>query len=132
MKIALASDDGVRIAAHPGRCQGFVIYEVVNDQAVRLGYRANAFTGCARGECDRAHAQHRSPASAHRAHAPLLEALGECCAVVARGMGPQLSADLTAMGIDACVCEATEVEAAAADFAAGRLTRAAGRGCCER
>ena len=81
MKIALASDDGTTIAAHTGRCQGFVIYEVFDDQAVRLGYRENKFTGHARGECGSEHGhdqsecggehgRDRSHEDAHHSHAP--------------------------------------------------------------
>lgn len=132
MKIALASDDGTTVAAHTGRCQGFVIYEVFDDQAVRLGYRENRFTDYARGECDGARQHDRSGEQTHRSHAPLLAALGDCCAVVSRGMGPRLIADLTAMGIDAYVSDATGIDAAAKDFAAGRLPRLNDRGCCHR
>ena len=132
MKIAFASDDGTTIAAHTGRCQGFVIYEIVDDQAVRLDYRENEFTGRARGECDAAHEKGRSHDEAYGSRAPLLQALGDCCAVVSRGMGPRLDADLTALGVDAYICDADDVDAAAQDFAAGRLSRAAGRGCCQR
>ena len=128
MKIAVASDDGVNIAGHTGRCRGFVIYEIADKQAARLEYRENTFTPHARGQCD--HESAPSHAENHHSHAPLLDALGDCCVLVSRGMGPRLLTDLAARGIDAFLCGSGDVNQAAEDFAAGRLQRLSGNGCC--
>ena len=57
---------------------------------------------------------------------------GDCCAVVARGMGPRLVADFAAQGIDAYLCAAAEVDEAAKAFAAGSLKRAAVNCCAKK
>jgi len=129
MRIALASDDGKTIAGHTGRCRGFVIYEVIGGQPTRREYRENRFTAHARGECDGTHEDGSARGVGHHAHGALLDALGDCCAVVSRGMGPRLVADLTRAGIDAYVCDESDVGAAVEAFAAGRLRRIEGRTC---
>ena len=127
MKIAIASDDQKTIAAHTGRCRGFVVFEVEGEQATRREYRENKFTGHAHGQCGgETHETH----AGHHSHGSLIDALGDCCAVVTRGMGPRLVTDLAAQGIDAYVCDGDDVEQAAAEFSAGRLPRVDGRGCC--
>jgi predicted Fe-Mo cluster-binding NifX family protein len=133
MRIAIASDDGTTIAGHTGRCRGFAVYEVLEGRATRQEYRENVFTAYARGQCER---EHIGPAvAAHHSHAQLLSllsALGDCCALITRGMGARLVADLAAQGIDAYVCSEVSVDNAAREFASGGLPRLGDRGCCNR
>jgi predicted Fe-Mo cluster-binding NifX family protein len=130
MRIAVASDDGVRIAQHTGRCQGFVIFEVGGNMARRVEHRTNTFTAHVQGACDGHHAG--SPGTAHHTHTPLVEALADCRVLVTRGLGPRLVADLAARGIEAYVCTAELVDDAAALYARGELPKASGVGCCTR
>lgn len=130
MKIAIASDDGQRLAAHTGRCQGFVVYEIAEKQARRLEHRANTFTAHARGECNgEAHGHDHD--HAHHSHGPLVDAIRDCCVLVTRGLGPRLVNDLSAAGIEAFVCGVTDADQAAQLYAAGQLERASGVGCCQ-
>lgn len=126
MRIAVASDDGTRVAAHTGRCGGFVIYDVSGAAVERVEYRTNWFTTHARAACSDDHggAEHAS------SHGPLLEALADCRALVTRGLGPRLVADLAAHGIGAYVCDTESADEAAALYARGQLARAPDRGCC--
>ncbi len=126
MRIAVASDDGVNIAAHTGRCRGFVVFDVSGPAAIRGEYRPNTFTAHAQGACTGAHATPHE----HHSHGPLLEALHDCRVLITRGLGPRLVADLAAQGIDAYVCTAERADDAAQQYAQGRLPRAAGTGCC--
>ncbi len=126
MRIAVASDDGVDVAAHTGRCQGFVIFEIAGQDAVRTEYRTNSYTAHAQGRCTSAEEQ----AHAHHTHGPLLNALADCRVLVTRGLGPRLIADLAARGVEAYVCAADQAEEAARQYAQGRLPKAAGCGCC--
>ena len=128
MRIAVASDDGAHVAGHTGRCGGFVIYDVNDGQAARMEYRENTFTSHTRGECK--HEASHTHSESHHSHTPLLDALGDCCVLVSRGMGPRLIADLAARGIDAFICAGEDADQAAADFSAGRLQRLGGGGCC--
>jgi predicted Fe-Mo cluster-binding NifX family protein len=130
MRIAIASDDGTTIAGHTGRCRGFAIYEVLEGRATRREFRENEFTAHARGQCDREHAD--ATAGAHHSHVQLLSALGDCCALITRGMGARLVGDLAAQGIEAYVCNEVSVDNAAREFASGGLPRLDDRGCCNR
>jgi len=123
MKIAIASDDERTIARHTGRCRGFVVFEIADGQAARCEYRANRFTAHARGQCSGAAEEPHAHSDGHHCHSSLRSALGDCCALITGGMGPRLVADLARQGIDACVCDVADVDAAALEFAAGRLAR---------
>ncbi len=127
MRIAIASDDGTRIAAHTGRCACLVIFEVADGKATRVDCRANTFTAHARGEC----AGDAAPGAAHshHAHGPLVDAVADCQALITRGLGPRLVADLAARAIDAYVCNVDQVEEAAGRYARGELPRAARPSC---
>jgi len=130
VRIAIASDDGVNVALHTGRCKGFVVYEVADKSASRLEYRLNGFTAHALGQW---HGEHtHDSASAHHSHAPLVEALSDCRALVTRGLGPRLVADLAARSIEAYLCAVENADEAAAHCAQGTLPRAASTGCCCR
>lgn len=69
--------------------------------------------------------QHRH----HHNHQTLVEILGDCQAVISRGMGPRLVRDFAAGGLEAIITDETGIEAAAAAFAAGTLRRVRA-GCC--
>lgn len=127
-RIAVASDDGQLIAAHTGRCGCLVIFDVVDGTVQRVEVRQNTFTAHARGECAGEHAGEH--AHARHSHDGLIGAVSDCCALVTRGLGPRLVMDLSRNGVDAYVTTATEVEAAAAAFAAGELPRADQGTCC--
>ncbi len=126
MRIAVASDDGVGIAAHTGRCRGFVVFDLDGHAATRSEYRPNMHTAHAQGECTGVHAT----TDEHHSHGPLLGALSDCSVLITRGLGPRLVADLAAKGIEAYVCDAEQADEAAQQYAHGSLTRAAGTGCC--
>lgn len=126
MRIAVASDDGAGVAAHTGRCAGFVVFDIGAQEAARVEYRVNTFTAHAQGQCQGTH----SGAGEHHSHGALMDALSDCSVLVTRGLGPRLIADLASRGIEAYVCEAERAEEAAQQFAAGRLARATGCGCC--
>lgn len=128
MRIAVASDDGMDVAAHTGRCRGFVVFDVNGQDAARGDFRPNTYTAHAQGKCDGGDEQPH----AHHTHGPLLDALADCRVLVTRGLGPRLVADLAARGIEAYVCSAGQADEAARLYAQGRLARAAGCGCCGR
>ncbi|MCG3137859.1 MAG: hypothetical protein HJJLKODD_01714 [Phycisphaerae bacterium] len=126
MRIAVASDDGRRIAAHTGRCAGFVIYDVQGNAPQRVEYRQNRYTAHAQGECDGAH-DHGG--DAHHSHGPLVAALADCRVLITRGLGPRLVADLAVHNIEAYVCNVTDADEAAGQYTAGQLLRVQGTGC---
>ena len=95
MRIAIASDDGQRIAGHFGRTRGFVIYEIEDGKVINRLYLENDFTGHARGMEGVDHSADR--------HSPILRALNGCTAVISRGMGQRIYVDLKQAGIEAFI-----------------------------
>ena len=49
MRIAVASDEGTRIASHFGMTRGVAIYDIVDGKPVHVEFRPNTFSGHARG-----------------------------------------------------------------------------------
>lgn len=127
MRIAVASDDGAQVAAHTGRCRGFVIFDLMGQTPARVEYRSNTYTAHARGQCQGGHTD-----AGHQGHGALVEALADCQVLVTRGLGPRLVADLARRGIDAYVCSVERVDEAAELYARGQLPRAPGTGCQHR
>jgi len=117
MIIAIASDDGTNVAEHPVRCGGFVLFEVGESTAVRVGYRSNA---CIRnGEEKSIGVQPHS--SEPRAFPPLVLGLSDCGAVVSQRMDDCVIRELYVGGIDGYVCPAGSVDEAARLFVQSRL-----------
>lgn len=129
MKFAVASDDGVDVALHTGRCRKFVIYEVAGTAVRRAEVRTNGFTAHAMGQCQ-GHQEHEPGAGPH-SHGALIDALGDCSALVTRGLGPRLVAELMARGVEVYLCADQGADEAACLCAAGQLPKARpGGGCC--
>ncbi|MBL7190626.1 iron-molybdenum cofactor biosynthesis protein [bacterium] len=124
MRIAIPSDDGNNFAAHTGRAQGFIIYDVNNGKSDKVEYRDNRYTGHALGlhNTGDGHGQHHS-------HNSLLNALSDCQIMLAHGMGPRLVDDLDANGIQVVFCRETDADLAAQKFAQDILIQADGSSC---
>lgn len=127
MRIAIASDDREHVASHTGRCQGFAIYETDEAIATPVEYRENGFTAHAQGLCT---GEHAKDGQEHHSHGPLLDAIADCGALISRGMGPRLLADLTARGILPCICSADNVTEASRQFVEGQIQHSSRSGCC--
>jgi predicted Fe-Mo cluster-binding NifX family protein len=128
MKVAIASDDGQQIAQHTGRCGGFAIYDIDANRASFIEFRDNTFTAHAHGECqDDHHGNH--VAQTHHGHADLVQAIADCGALITRGLGPRLLADLAAAGIQVFVTDAERVADAAQAQAVGALIVATRSAC---
>lgn len=101
MKIAIASDDEKNVASHIGRVRGFVIYEIEDKKIKNKEYRINDFTGHKRGLEGKHHIDH---------HAPIIEALKDCKAVISSGMGKRIYDDLKNAGFEVYITKESEVE----------------------
>jgi predicted Fe-Mo cluster-binding NifX family protein len=130
MKIAIASDDGKKIAAHTGRCACFVVFDVQNAQIVGCEVRPNTFTLHARGNCGGEPQAGRRSAGSGR-HDSLVDALSDCEVFICHGMGPRLVSDLHKRGIKVVFCNETDADEAASKFANGTL-QALDSGTCEK
>lgn len=124
MRIAIPSDNGKNLAAHTGRAQGFVIFDLDDGQVSEVEYRTNSYTGHALG----LHGQEHQPGH-HHSHDSLLGALTDCQVMLAHGMGPRLVNDLASRGIQVVFCRESEAMAAAVNYAQGILDASEGSSC---
>lgn len=127
MRIAVASDDGVSIAGHFGRCAGFVIFDIADQKAIKVEQRQNS-GGHHHSQGDCAPHDHEN---ANHGHESFLIALQDCQAVICRGMGRRAVADLAAKGISpAIITEDISAHEAAELYAGGRLNASNDSTCC--
>ena len=128
MKIAVASDDGVSIAGHFGRCACFVVYEIADQKATRVELRANsAGRHHGQGDCT----DHQSGERVGHDHESFLMALHDCEAVICRGMGRRAIADLTVRGVKPLmVSDEISADEAVERYSQGRLQLSHGSKCC--
>ena len=96
MRIAVASDDGIAIAGHFGRCAGFEIFEVSGNMAAKIERRpnTNSHHQHGQGKCE-----HHDHGESNHSHESFLAALYDCQAVICRGIGRRAVVDLAARGI---------------------------------
>jgi len=121
MKIAIASEDGVSLSNHFGRCRSFLVYEVDGGKVAGPEVRTNGFTAFAKGECDGQEGHSHAPHS----HADMVAALQDCQVVLCGGMGWRAAEELQARGIKPLVVKfpGPPAEAVAA-YLAGSLNAA--------
>lgn len=101
MKIAIASDDNIKLAQHFGRTKGFAIVTVEDNKVIDRTYRINDFTGHSQG------LHNHQNEHAHHSHAAIMTALEDCEAVIAGGMGMRLREDFARAGKQVFVTELT-------------------------
>lgn len=121
MKIAIASDDEIKIASHLGRTNGFVIVDLEDGKVKDREYRKNDFTGHKRGMKGSSHEPGR--------HGPILVALKDCDVIISHGMGRRLVSDLEVAGIETYLTEEEDVAKAINLFAEDKLDNNPERGC---
>ncbi len=121
MKIAIASDNEIKIASHFGRTNGFVVVDLENGRITNQEYRKNDFTGHMRGLEGNNHQPDR--------HAPILDALKDCDIIVSRGMGRRLISDLKIAGKEIYLTEEEYVARAINLYVDGILDNNTVLGC---
>jgi predicted Fe-Mo cluster-binding NifX family protein len=131
MRIAVASDDGISIAGHFGRCAGFLIFDVENGDASKFEYRINSFGHHQHGQHEHEHGHDHVHGEGHHSHDGFIGALADCQAVICRGMGRGAVDALAANGIKpAITAENISAQDAAKLYAQGDLKASTDSTCC--
>ncbi len=123
MKIAVASSDGMSIAEHFGGSCCFIVFHVEDRAITGEEIRDNTFAGHGEGE-------YTGENDAHGLNGPndhdgIAAALGDCNAVLARGMGGKAATALIAAGVTPFVLkEPLSPERAVELFVSGKLEAA--------
>ncbi len=124
MRIAIASDDGKTVACHTGRYAYWLVYEIAGGRARRIDCRPNPVVAMPCG----AYADAELPPVSYALEPRDVEinAIADCRVLVTGTLGSRLLLDLAGSGIEPYLCADNSAEAAAEQFAAGRLARADG------
>jgi predicted Fe-Mo cluster-binding NifX family protein len=124
MKIAAISDDGVHISQHFGRAEMYVVLTVEDGQILaeetrpKLGH--GAFVSQPHADLD-AQGRHGFGAGAQSRHQQMAEAIGDCDALIAGGMGWGAYESLKGYGIRPIVTDVTDIREAVSRLLAGDL-----------
>ncbi|HEB83884.1 MAG TPA: iron-molybdenum cofactor biosynthesis protein [Bacteroidetes bacterium] len=103
-RIAIATEDGTRLAQHFGRTPYFAVYTVENGGILHRELRENNFSPHMMGM--------RGAGLGHGpgGHGRILAALRDCDLVVSRGMGRRVYNDLRAAGIEMVITDSETVD----------------------
>jgi predicted Fe-Mo cluster-binding NifX family protein len=124
MKIAVISDDGISISQHFGRAPYYVVVTLEDGQIVaeearpKLGH--GAFVSQPHADLD-AQGRHGFGTGAQSRHQQMAEAIGDCQALIAGGMGWGAQESLQQLGIEVVVTDVEDAREAALRYAKGDL-----------
>jgi predicted Fe-Mo cluster-binding NifX family protein len=113
MKIAIASQDRVRVSGHVGHCQCFWLYELADGRVVQ-----------------RTLVELAPEQTFHASHHSIPAGLQGMDVLVAAVMGPGLRDTLSARGIGTVATDEVDLEVVALKAAAGRLADVPARVAC--
>ena len=152
MRVAVPSDNERFIAAHTGRCLGFVIADIHDGAVQMVEYRRNSYTGHALGLHKEGSEQgghqhgaghgggqgrglgmgfgqgngeghgHEHGHEHNHSHHRILGGLHDCQAMLALGMGPRLQQDLSAAGIEVFFTRDKQIDRVLQQLADGVFT----------
>jgi predicted Fe-Mo cluster-binding NifX family protein len=136
MKIAVPTMDGISISAHFGKSKAFLVFECEGGEIRGRELRENDQHKAhdPGGECQ-GHSSSvlHDPLGEHahqHDHRGFAVLLGDCRAVIVRGMGAGAAQAMRSAGIDVClVQDAMTPEEAVTAFATGKLAAQAGSFC---
>jgi predicted Fe-Mo cluster-binding NifX family protein len=124
MKIAVVSDDGMTISAHFGRAQYYVVVNVEDNRIASLESREKMGHVQFGGETHAATTDPRGSgfdAGAQSRHARMLDAIGDCQVLIARGMGAGAYDSIRAAGIRPIVTDVLMITDAVRTYLEGKL-----------
>lgn len=115
-KIAIATDDGIRVTGHLGRCRSFMIYELDGDKVISKELRENVFTN---HRLQQMH-QHHAEGNEH-SHTHLINGLKDCSYLISSGGGWRVVEDLKQNNITPVFSSINLIEEAIDKFIRGEL-----------
>ena len=130
IKLAAVTDDGKTISAHFGRASHYVVVNVENGKVVARELRDKAGHDTFILESGQPGHEHHhrheeghgfGPESVHR-HSRMLAVIQDCQVVLARGMGRGMQLNLEEAGIEAILCDETDIDQAVQLYLAGNLS----------
>lgn len=122
MKVACVSDDLRTISPHFGRAQYYVVLTVEQGKVVNREVRPKlGHQHFAAQEVQGASVGHGMDAASHDRHVSMAEAIRDCEALLARGMGRGAYISMEQVGIKPIATDVEDIEEAVLAYAEGRL-----------
>ncbi len=129
MKIAVATNNGVNVTGHLGRCRSFIVYELENNEIKERSLRENVFTHHNRqgNGVGLGHHNHHGEEHGHNhgegqhGHNELVEGLRDCQTVIFNSGGWRVVEDLRTNNIQPFLTDETDADSAVYKFIKGEL-----------
>lgn len=126
-KIAVASDDGIKITGHIGRCEMFLVFTINENKIQNIEKRLNTFTHRREG-----HQRRLGNFGDHVGrHFGIIEGLKDCNTIICSAAGPGLVTDLQNNGIEVIITDEINAEDAVNLYLEGILNNYPDRTCRE-
>jgi predicted Fe-Mo cluster-binding NifX family protein len=124
-KLAIATDDQIRVTGHIGRCRGFMIYEIADEKTINKEFRENQFTNHRMGGGNHHHhgegEAHRGQGHGRHSHEHLINGLKDCSYLISSGGGWRVMEDLKQHNIATLFTDVELIEDAVNKFIKGEL-----------
>lgn len=122
MKIAVASNNSIKVSGHLGRCKTFVVFETDKKNIQSKEIRENTFRHHEAGHGHHNHgAHHEHGGGGEHNHNELIELIRDCRYVIFQSGGWRIIEDLQANGISPILTDEENAENAVIKFLAGEL-----------
>lgn len=119
MKIAVATNDNLKVAGHVGRCKAFLVFETEEKKILNKVIRINSFTN--HGQHGHHHHEHNHGEGHGHGHHNLIEGLKDCEVLIFNHGGWRLINDLKANNIEPVLTDEPIAEEAVLKYLKGEL-----------
>lgn len=116
-KIAVATNDNIKVAGHVGRCKSFLIFDTEDKKIINKMTRINSFTH--HGQHDHNHQEHHQGEG--HGHHNLIDGLKDCEVLIFNHGGWRLVEDLKANNIKPVLTDEVIAEDAVQKYLDGTL-----------
>lgn len=119
MKIAVATNDNLKVAGHVGRCKAFLVFETEEKKILNKVIRINSFTN--HGQHGHHQHEHNHGEGHGHGHHNLIEGLKDCDVLIFNHGGWRLINDLKANNIEPVLTDEPIAEEAVLKYLKGEL-----------
>ena len=128
MKIAVATNDQVKVTGHLGRCRSFMVYETDDSKILNKELRQNTFTHhmAHHGE---EHGHHHHGEGEVHSHQGLIDGLNDCSHVIFQSGGWRVIEDLKENNIIPVLTDESIADNAVLKFLKGELVTKEDNSC---
>jgi predicted Fe-Mo cluster-binding NifX family protein len=129
MKIAVASDDGKTITGHVGKCEMFIVFDIIDKEIINVEKRLNSFTMHKTENHNHEHHNHENHEP--NRHVGIINGLKDCNYLFCCSGGHGLIDDLFSSGVQTILTEEMEADKAVKLFLDGKLESDPNKKCKE-